>query len=258
LGAAGAAPLLADNHDMKLLVGLGNPGSAYARHRHNIGFMAVDRIAARHDLGSWKKRFHGLTSDGVIGGRRVVLLKPQTYMNDSGRSVQDAQRFLKIADADVMVFHDELDLAPGKVRVKTGGGNAGHNGLRSITAHIGNDYGRVRLGIGHPGAKHLVSGYVLHDFAKADADWLEPLLDAIADAAGRLAGGDEQRFLADVARATSSPGPSKPRAGRPAGGKDDDGRASPETRRRGEPPSRPISAFAENLKRWLKGRGQTD
>lgn len=251
---------------MKLLVGLGNPGSAYARHRHNVGFMAVDRIAARHDLGSWKKRFHGLSSDGVIGGRRVVLLKPQTYMNDSGRSVQDAQRFLKIADADVLVFHDELDLAPGKVRVKTGGGNAGHNGLRSITAHIGNDYGRVRVGIGHPGAKHLVSGYVLHDFAKADADWLEPLLDAIADAASRLAAGDEQRFLAEVARATSKPGPAKPGTGRPDGGKGggkDGGKAGgertpPAAPPRGEPRAKPISAFAETLKRWLKGRGQTD
>jgi peptidyl-tRNA hydrolase, PTH1 family len=236
---------------MKLLVGLGNPGSAYARHRHNVGFMALDRIAARHDLGSWKKRFHGLSSDGVIGGRRVVLLKPQTYMNDSGRSVQDAQRFHKIADADILVFHDELDLAPGKVRVKTGGGNAGHNGLRSITAHIGNDYGRVRLGIGHPGAKHLVSGYVLHDFAKADADWLEPLLDAIADAAARLAAGDDQR-------ATSKPGPSKPRDGRPDGGTGGGGRAAAEPPRGGEPRAKPISAFAENLKRWLKGRGQTD
>ncbi|HEU0061875.1 MAG TPA: aminoacyl-tRNA hydrolase [Hyphomicrobiaceae bacterium] len=242
---------------MKLLVGLGNPGSAYARQRHNVGFMALDRIAARHDLGAWKKRFHGLSSDGVIGGRRVVLLKPHTYMNDSGRSVQDAQRFLKIADADILVFHDELDLAPGKVRLKTGGGNAGHNGLRSITAHIGNDYGRVRLGIGHPGAKHLVSGYVLHDFAKADADWLEPLLDAIAAAAGRLAAGDEQRFLAEVARATSKPGPAK-RDGRPDGGKDGGQNSSPEPRRGGEPRPKPISAFAENLKRWLKGRGQTD
>src|SRR4029077_2808375 len=243
---------------MKLLVGLGNPGSAYARHRHNVGFMAVDRIAARHDLGSWKKRFHGLTSDGVIGGRRVVLLKPQTYMNDSGRSVQDAQRFLKIADADVLVFHDELDLAPGKVRVKTGGGNAGHNGLRSITAHIGNDYGRVRLGIGHPGAKHLVSGYVLHDFAKADADWLEPLLHACADVAGRLAAGDEQRFLADLARATSKPGPSKPRDGRPDGGKGGGGRPPAEPPQGGEPRGKPFSAFNENLKRCLKGRRQTD
>jgi peptidyl-tRNA hydrolase, PTH1 family len=248
---------------MKLLVGLGNPGSAYARHRHNVGFMALDRIAARHELGTWKKRFHGLSSDGLIGGRRVVLLKPQTYMNDSGRSVQDAQRFLKIADADILVFHDELDLAPGKLRLKTGGGNAGHNGLRSITSHIGNDYGRVRLGIGHPGAKHLVSGYVLHDFAKADADWLEPLLDAIADAAGRLAAGDEQRFLADVARAIgkpgSKPGPSKPGPSKPRdGGNDAGGRAAAEPPRGGEPRAKPISAFVENLKRWLKGRGQTD
>jgi PTH1 family peptidyl-tRNA hydrolase len=241
---------------MKLFVGLGNPGTAYARHRHNVGFMAVDRIAARHELGPWKKRFHGLTSDGSIAGRRVVLLKPQTYMNDSGRSVQDAQRFLKLADADVLVFHDELDLAPGKVRVKTGGGNAGHNGLRSITAHLGNDYGRVRLGIGHPGAKHLVSNYVLHDFAKADAGWLEPLLDAIADAAGRLAAGDEQRFLADVARAIAKPGPPHSREPRSGDGKDEPRQLAPTAG--GTRQAKPLGAFAANLKRWLKGRGQTD
>jgi peptidyl-tRNA hydrolase, PTH1 family len=240
---------------MKLFVGLGNPGSAYLRHRHNVGFMAVDRIAADHQLGPWKKRFHGLTCDGSIGGRRVVLLKPQTYMNDSGRSVQDAKRFLKIADADVLVFHDELDLAPGKVRVKIGGGNAGHNGLRSITAHIGNEYGRVRIGIGHPGAKELVSGYVLHDFAKADAVWLEPLLEAIAAAAGRLAGGDEQRFLSDVARASGKSGAGKESASASAGGKKAAAAAptAAEARR-----LKPMSAFAENLKNWLKGRGQTD
>src|SRR5499427_6234335 len=174
---------------MKLFVGLGNPGTAYARHRHNVGFMAIDRIAARHDLGPWRKRFHGLASEGSIAGHRVLLLKPHTYMNDSGRSVQDAQRFLKLADADVLVFHDELDLMPGKVRVKMGGGNAGHNGLRSITQHIGNDYGRVRLGIGHPGAKHLVSGYVLHDFAKADAAWREPRLEASPIDASQIAPG---------------------------------------------------------------------
>ena len=241
---------------MKLFVGLGNPGTAYARHRHNVGFMAVDCIAARHELGPWKKRFHGLTCDGSIGGRRVVLLKPQTYMNDSGRAVQDAQRFLKIADADVLVFHDELDLAPGKVRVKTGGGNAGHNGLRSITAHIGNEYGRVRLGIGHPGAKHLVSHYVLHDFAKIDAGWLEPLLDAIGDAAGRLAAGDEQRFLAEVARAIAKPGPAKSGEPRSGAGKDEP-RPLPSTAG-GTRRAKPLGALADNLKRWLKGRGQTD
>ena len=136
---------------MKLFVGLGNPGSEYARQRHNVGFMAVERIAERHGLGPWKKRFHGLVCEGPIGGHSVMLLKPQTYMNDSGRSVGEAQRYLKVAEGDIYVFHDELDLAPGKLKVKTGGGNAGHNGLRSITAHIGNEYARVRIGIGHPG-----------------------------------------------------------------------------------------------------------
>src|SRR6185312_1033607 len=186
---------------MKLFVGLGNPGSSYARHRHNVGFMALDRIAERHDLGPWKKRFHGAVCDGPIAGRRVMLLKPQTFMNDSGRSVGEAPRYLKIAEQDIFVFHDEIDLAPSKLRVKIGGGNAGHNGLRSVSAHIGNDYARVRIGVGHPGSKDLVSGYVLHDFAKADADWLDPMLDAVADAAGRLAAGDDARFLTEVARA---------------------------------------------------------
>ncbi|MBX9591046.1 MAG: aminoacyl-tRNA hydrolase, partial [Hyphomonadaceae bacterium] len=186
---------------MKLLVGLGNPGGAYARHRHNVGFLALDRIAERHGLGPWKKRFHAMVCDGPIGGRRVMLLKPQTYMNDSGRAVGEAQRYLKIADGDIYVFHDEIDLAPAKLKVKVGGGNAGHNGLRSISAHIGNDYARVRIGVGHPGSKDLVSGYVLHDFAKADARWLEPLLDAMAEATARLAAGDAARFLTDVARA---------------------------------------------------------
>ena len=136
---------------MKLFVGLGNPGSAYARHRHNVGFMALDRIAEQHGFGPWKKRFHGLVTDGPIGGRRVMLLKPQTYMNDSGQAVGEAQRYLKIDEADIYVFHDEIDLAPAKLKVKVGGGNAGHNGLRSISAHIGNEYARVRIGVGHPG-----------------------------------------------------------------------------------------------------------
>src|SRR6266850_4896892 len=185
---------------MKLFVGLGNPGSEHARQRHNVGFMAVERIAERHGLRPWKKRFHGLVCEGPIGGQRVVLLKPQTYMNDSGQAVGEAQRYLKIAEGDIYVFHDELDLAPAKLKVKTGGGNAGHNGLRSLSAHIGNEYARVRIGIGHPGSKDLVYRYVLHDFAKADAAWVGPLLDAIADAAPRLAAGDDVRFLTDVAR----------------------------------------------------------
>lgn len=232
---------------MKLFVGLGNPGDKYARHRHNVGFMALDRIAERHGFGAWRKRFAGLLSEGEIGGARVVLLKPQTYMNDSGQSVGDAMRYMKLAEDDVIAFHDEIDLAPGKLKVKTGGGNAGHNGLRSLTAHIGNDYMRVRIGIGHPGAKELVHGWVLRDFAKADAEWLEPLLDAIADAAARLASGDDARFLTDVARAlqaapekkTTAPPPSSAPAGaHPAG----------------ERQNKRQSALAANIRRWFAGR----
>src|SRR5215475_38413 len=229
---------------MKLLIGLGNPGSAHAHQRHNVGFMATERIARRHGLGPWKKRFHGLVCDGQIGGYRVIVLKPQTYMNDSGRSVGEAQRYLKIGEGDIYVFHDELDLAPGKVKVKTGGGNAGHNGLRSITAHIGNEFARVRIGIGHPGAKTAVLRHVLNDFAKADAAWLEPLLDAIAEAAPRLAAGEDARFLTDVARATSKP--TIVTASAPAN------RTMVPT---GERQTKRASAFAENLKRWLK-RGE--
>ncbi len=240
---------------MKLFVGLGNPGSEHARQRHNVGFMALERIAERHGLGPWKRRFHGLACDGTIGGHRVTLLLPQTYMTDSGRSVGEAQRYLKIAEDDIYVFHDELDLAPGKLRVKAGGGNAGHNGLRSITGHIGNDYTRVRIGIGHPGAKELVLRHVLHDFAKADAAWLEPLLDAIADAAPRLAGGGEARFLTDVAKATK---PGEPASDRAPARPEPEVAESPAPRRHpaGERVSKRASALAENLKKWLKGRSQ--
>ena len=184
---------------MKLFVGLGNPGAAYAGNRHNIGFMAVDRIAADHSFGPWKKAFKGLIADGRLGDARVLLLKPDTFMNLSGQAVQAAMAFHKILPADVMVFHDELDLAPGKLRVKHAGGHAGHNGLRSIHGHIGEAYGRVRLGIGHPGHKDAVAGYVLHDFAKADADWLDDLLRGISDGAALLAAGESARFLNAVA-----------------------------------------------------------
>ena len=243
---------------MKLFVGLGNPGSEHARQRHNVGFMALDRLAERHGLGPWKKRFHGLVCDGPIAGKRVVLLKPQTYMNDSGRSVGEAQRYLKIGEGDIIVFHDELDLAPGKLKVKAGGGNAGHNGLRSITAHVGNEYQRVRIGIGHPGSKDAVLHYVLRDFAKAEAAWLEPLLDAIADAAPRLAGGDDARFLTDVARAVKGDGKGKPEraaaeaerapAAPPA--------SAPRAHPAGERQAKRGSALAENLKKWLTGRSR--
>ena len=179
---------------MKLFVGLGNPGSRYAKNRHNIGFAAVDAIARVHMAPPWRRRFQGEATEASIGGERVLLLKPETYMNESGQSVAQAQRFFKIALEDVCVFHDELDLAPAKLRVKVGGGNAGHNGLRSITAHCGNDYRRVRFGIGHPGDKALVHAYVLSDFAKAEEAWVEDLCRACAEHAGLLAKGDDAGF----------------------------------------------------------------
>jgi PTH1 family peptidyl-tRNA hydrolase len=186
---------------MKLFVGLGNPGAEYAFNRHNVGFMAADAIAAAHGFPAWRKRFSGLAAEGKLGREQVLLLKPQTYMNESGRAVGEAVRFYKLDLTDVIVFHDELDLVPGKVRVKAGGGVAGHNGLRSITAHIGNDYWRVRIGIGHPGSKDLVTHHVLNNFAKADRDWLEPLLGAIAKATPDLAEGANDKFQSFIAHA---------------------------------------------------------
>lgn len=190
---------------MKLWVGLGNPGAKYAGNRHNIGFMALDRIAADHGFGPWKKAFKGLVSEGRLGAEKVILLKPETFMNLSGEAVQAALAFYRLTPADVVVFHDELDLAPGKCRLKQGGGHAGHNGLRSIHGHIGEAYGRVRLGIGHPGHKDAVAAYVLHDFAKADAGWLDDLLRGIADGAPALAEGDGGRFQNAVALRTAPP-----------------------------------------------------
>ncbi len=188
---------------MKLFVGLGNPGAEYAGNRHNIGFMAVERIAADHGFGAWKRAFHGLVSEGRLGADKVVLLKPDTFMNNSGQAVQAAVTFHKLALDDVVVFHDELDLPPGKLRYKMAGGHAGHNGLRSIHAHLGEAYARVRLGIGHPGHKDGVAGYVLHDFAKADRDWLDPLLQGLSEGAEDLARGEEARFMNTVALRTS-------------------------------------------------------
>jgi PTH1 family peptidyl-tRNA hydrolase len=176
---------------MLLFVGLGNPGRQYAKNRHNIGFMALEAIGRRHGFAPARARFQGLVSEGSVGGEKVLLLQPQTYMNESGRSVGEAARFHKIPVGDIVVFHDELDLAPAKCRIKTGGGVAGHNGLRSITAHVGNDYKRVRMGIGHPGDKALVHGYVLNDFAKSEEPWVEALCDAIADDAALLVKGDD-------------------------------------------------------------------
>jgi len=179
---------------MWLLVGLGNPGPGYAGNRHNIGFMAIDAVVRRHNLSSWRRRFKGVTEEGLIGGERVIALKPETFMNDSGRAVAEAANFYKIDVDHIVVFHDEIDLAPGKVRVKTGGGVAGHNGLRSITAHVGNDYVRVRIGVGHPGVKELVYSYVLGDFAVSERPWVGALCDILADNADMLVKGQDSSF----------------------------------------------------------------
>lgn len=199
---------------MHIFVGLGNPGPKYAGTRHNIGFMAVDRIAEDHGFSPWRAKFQGQISEGRLGSEKVLLLKPETFMNLSGQSVGEAMRFYKLTPSDITVFHDELDLAPGKVRVKQGGGHAGHNGLRSLHGHIGEDYARVRLGIGHPGRKDLVSHYVLHDFAKADQDWLEDVLRGVSDGAPQLADGDSGKFLNAVSLRTNPPrsSTSKPKA----------------------------------------------
>ncbi|MDN5786168.1 aminoacyl-tRNA hydrolase [Pseudorhodobacter sp.] len=195
---------------MRLFVGLGNPGAKYAGNRHNIGFMAVDRIAADHGFGPWKKAFKGLVADGRLGDERVLLLKPETFMNLSGEAVQAAMAYHRITPAQVIVFHDELDLAPGKLRLKQGGGHAGHNGLRSIHGHVGEAYGRVRLGIGHPGHKDAVAAYVLHDFAKADQEWLDDLLRGISDGCAYLASGEGAKFSNAVALRTQPQAEPKP------------------------------------------------
>jgi PTH1 family peptidyl-tRNA hydrolase len=209
---------------MRLFVGLGNPGAKYAGNRHNIGYMAVDRIAADHGFAPFRAKFQGLLSEGRLGQERIALLKPETFMNLSGQSVGEAMRFFKLEPADVVVFHDELDLAPGKCRVKLGGGHAGHNGLRSLHAHIGDAYVRVRLGIGHPGHKDKVAPYVLSDFAKAEQDWLEDLLRGISDGAAFLAEGNDSKFMNAVALRTAPPRSSssaRPAAAEPAPAKAD-------------------------------------
>ena len=197
---------------MLLIVGLGNPGSQYARNRHNVGFMAADAIARRHSFSGFSKKFRGEIAEGTLAGEKALVIKPMTFMNLSGDSVGEAMRFYKLKPADIIVIHDELDLAPGKLKLKTGGGNGGHNGLKSIDAHCGKDYKRLRIGIGHPGHKDRVNPHVLGDFAKADAEWLDPLLDAIADHAELIASGDDAGFLNKIALATGAaePKPAKP------------------------------------------------
>ena len=188
-----------------LIAGLGNPGAEYARHRHNAGFMAVDTIHESYKFGPWRSRFQGAISEGTIDGRKTFLLKPMTYMNDSGDSVGPALRFFKLPLSALIVIHDEIDLAAAKLKVKTGGGDAGNNGARSITAALGPDYRRVRIGVGHPGDKHRVHGHVLGNFSRADEEWLVPMLTAIADAAPMLARDDDVGFMNRVALLTKPP-----------------------------------------------------
>ena len=241
---------------MLLIVGLGNPGRRYAGNRHNIGFMAADDIHRRHRFSTWRARFQGEISEGTLDGEKVIILKPATYMNESGRSVREAATFYKLAANDIVVIYDELDLPPGKVRLKTGGGHGGHNGLKSIDAHlgssIGRDYRKVRIGIGHPGRKELVNGHVLHDFAKADQDWLQPLLAAIADNAGLLAKGDDSTFMNRVHLATRSDDP--PAAGaQPQTPANQDDR--PQTAER-QPAGRKKGPLAEGLRRLFGGNSE--
>ncbi len=191
---------------MRAILGLGNPGADYAGNRHNVGFMAIDRIAERAHIGPFRSRFQGLAAEGRLGDERVLLLKPQTYMNESGRSARQAMNFYKFKPEDMTVLYDELDLAPGKLRVKLGGGAAGHNGIRSLASHCTPNFRRVRIGIGHPGDPKRVHGYVLRDFAKADQAWLQPLLDAIADNADLLAKADDANFMNRVAMAMQAAG----------------------------------------------------
>jgi PTH1 family peptidyl-tRNA hydrolase len=234
---------------MKLLVGLGNPGNQYEGNRHNIGFMALDAIARENGITQFRSKHAGSLAEGTIAGEKVILLKPQTFMNRSGDSVQQVAKFYKIEPADIIVFYDELDLAPGKVRVKIGGGNGGHNGLRSIDPQIGLDYKRVRLGIGHPGVKDMVHGHVLSDFAKADKSWLEPLLDDIALNVSLLFKGDGSQFMNKLAGAAPE-AKKKPEADKPAPGRSHIHQA------RTHKPTLPTSGpMAEMLKKLLGNKG---
>jgi len=193
---------------MRLLVGLGNPGLRYVGNRHNLGFMALDAIARRHGVAGFRSRFKGALADAPIGGERRLLLKPQTFMNDSGESVAETARFFKIAPAEIAVIHDEIDLRPGKLRGKRGGGNAGHNGLRSIDARLGPDYWRVRIGVGHPGIRELVQPYLLRDFAAEEMTlWVEPLLSAVAETIALLLSDMPDAFMSEVARRFRPPAP---------------------------------------------------
>lgn len=250
---------------MKLLVGLGNPGPNYEKNRHNIGFMAADEIHRRHGAFSpWKSRFQAQVAEGTLEGEKILLMKPMTFMNESGRAVGEAARFYKIPVEDIVVLYDELDLPPGKFRMKAGGGHGGHNGLRSISAHMSDAYRRVRLGIGHPGHKDRVVPWVLGNFSKADHDWLDPLLEAIADNAAMLAKGQDNQFANKVTLATRGEAPGKPykkQSSREAAAarKTKDAEVSPSATHAGSEAKQPASKkgpLAAGLERLFGSKGQ--
>lgn len=235
---------------MFIIVGLGNPGPEHAAQRHSVGFMAVDVIHARHGFQPWRRRFQAAAAEGTLAGKKTLLLKPQTYMNLSGGAVGEAVQFYKVDPEDVLVIHDEVDLAPGRIRMKAGGGSAGHNGLRSVSGAIGDGYRRLRIGIGHPGVKEMVPIHVLHDFAKSDRDWLVPLLDAIADNAPLLAEGKDAAFASRVHDQLAPPRPKAEKASA-------DKTLPPKAESPPQPPDADMpaeGALARGLKRWL-GKG---
>ena len=240
---------------MRLVVGLGNPGPKYEGNRHNVGFMAVDEIVRRHSFSAWRSRFQGLTADGEIGGEKLLILKPATYMNESGRAVGEALRFFKLDPKDVIVLYDELDLPPTKVRVKKGGGNGGHNGLRSIDAHIGTDYWRVRIGIGHPGDKSKVTGHVLGDFAKQEWPDFERLIEDISDRVDLLIAGRESDFMSKLSSG-KQPAPKNEKA-KPAKVQADPTQPKEVASSKEDTPSKeetpPDTGLAAQLKRWMSG-----
>ena len=238
---------------MKLIVGLGNPGGKYAQNRHNVGFMAVDQFHQDHDFQPWRKRFSGEVSEGRIGRSKCLLLKPSTFMNESGRSVGEALRFFKLDLDDVIVLYDEIDLVPGKLKAKTGGGNAGHNGLRSLSSHIGNDYHRIRIGVGRPAQKSQVSNHVLRDFSKSDQQWLEPLLDAISRKMEHFLEQGSARFLNEVAEHLAplerdTPKSKKPEAKKPPS----KNTTQADEQRDAKSSAKSSGPFADMLKNWTK------
>lgn len=237
---------------MRLVVGLGNPGPKYERNRHNIGFMAVDEIVRRHSFSAWRSRFQGLASEGSLGGEKLLILKPATFMNESGRSVGEAMRFFKLDPSDVTVLYDELDLAPTRIKVKQGGGNGGHNGLKSLDAHIGKEYWRVRIGIGHPGDKSRVVGHVLSDFAKAEWPEFERLVEGISDRFDLLAQGKPSDFMSKLSM-DLNPKPAKTEKK-----KKDAPKPAPQHNTPAEEPGKePRTGLAAQLSRWISGGGET-